>query len=253
MAKILKKYDVVIVGAGVAGLNCANFLPANRRALVICKDSPQKSDSFLAQGGICRLRSDDDYESFYEDTMRAGHGENNPGSVKCMIENSRKVIDGLIKIGVEFERNEDGSLALTREGGHSCPRICYHEDCTGKEIHTKVYEETLRHKNVQIEERVTFLDIIPKGNECLGIVARDSSGKIIKVFADYVVLATGGIGGIYRNSTNFRILTGDAIAVCLERGVAVDNVNYVQIHPTTLYSEKDGRRFLISESVRGEG
>ncbi|MCD8201865.1 MAG: L-aspartate oxidase [Clostridia bacterium] len=253
MSRISQKYDVVIVGAGVAGLNCANFLPKNRKALVICKEAPQTSDSYLAQGGICRLRSDDDYDSFYEDTMRAGHNENNPETVRCMIENSRHVIDGLIKIGVDFQRNDDGSLACTREGGHSVPRICFHEDCTGKEIHTKVYEEATRHKNIQIEPYVTFLDLICKDNVCYGIVAEDAYKRIIKIYADYVVLATGGIGGIYRNSTNFRILTGDAIAVCMEKGVAVDNVNYVQIHPTSLFSEKEGRRFLISESIRGEG
>ncbi len=254
MGLIKEKYDVVIVGAGVAGLNCANHLPSDKDVLVICKDECAKSDSYLAQGGICRLRGPEDFDSYFEDTMRCGHYENNPVTVKCMIENSQMIIDELISLGVDFAREEDGSLSCTREGGHSFPRICFHEDCTGKEITTKVLSETRKHENVQIEEFVTFLDLICEDNECYGIVAQEGkNGPVRNIFADYVVLATGGIGGIYRNSTNFRILTGDALAVCMDRGVAIDHINYVQIHPTTLFSNKDGRRFLITESIRGEG
>ncbi len=254
MIKLNKKYDVVIVGTGVAGLNCAINLPADKSVLVICKETPDKSDSYLAQGGICRLRDDGDFESYFEDTMRAGHYENNPDTVRCMIENSQQIIDDLIKTGVDFARNADGSLACTREGGHSFPRICFHEDCTGKEITTKLLSEARSRRNILIVPYMTFIDLICMNNECYGIVAKDfKSGRLYKLLADYTVLASGGIGGVFKNSTNFRLLTGDAVAVCLNRGVAVDHINYIQIHPTTLYSEKNGRRFLISESVRGEG
>ncbi len=249
-----KRYDVIIVGTGVAGLNAALHLPRDRNILIICKDTPDKSDSYLAQGGICRLQGEDDYESYYADTMRAGHGENSPEAVECMIRNSTAVTDGLIALGVEFQRNADGSLASTREGGHSRNRILFHEDCTGREITSKLMDAVRALDNAEIAERTVLLDIIVSGGRCLGaVVLEKKTGEVRYILSDYTVLACGGIGGIFEKSTNFRILTGDGVAICLKHGVAVDNINYIQIHPTTLYSEKSGRCFLISESVRGEG
>ncbi|MCD8373369.1 MAG: L-aspartate oxidase [Clostridia bacterium] len=254
MVELEKYYDVIIVGAGVAGLNCALNLPQDKRVLLICKDKPDRSDSYLAQGGICRLVDDDDYDGYFEDTMRAGHYENNPATVECMIRHSQEIIDDLISYGVTFAKNADGSLAYTREGGHSSPRICFHEDCTGKEITTRLMAAARGRSNIYIVPYVTMTDIICDDDCCYGIVAKDGkNGRLYRLYADYVALASGGIGGVYENSTNFRILTGDALAICLNHGVAVDHINYVQIHPTTLYSEREGRRFLISESVRGEG
>ena len=247
-------YDVIIVGAGVAGLNCALHLDKNKKTLLICKGEPEKSDSYLAQGGICCMQGEDDFASYFEDTMRAGHSENNPEAVKCMIENSPSIVEELLSVGVRFAKNPDGTLATTREGGHSKNRICFHKDCTGKEITSRLMEKVKNLKNVEIAAQTTLLDLITADNECYGAIVRENaSGEIKKIFADCVVLATGGIGGIFEKSTNFRLLTGDGVAICLSRGVAVDNIGYIQIHPTTLYSEKGGRCFLISESVRGEG
>ena len=254
MIELDKYYDVIIVGAGVAGLNCALNLPQDKKILIICKDTPDKSDSYLAQGGICRLVDENDYDGYFEDTMRAGHYENNPATVDCMIRNSQELIDDLIACGVRFARNDDGSLAYTREGGHSRPRICFHEDCTGREITTHLMQKVRARSNILVVPYVTMVDIICGGNECYGIVAKDSkNGKLYRLYADYTVLASGGLGGVVENSTNFPILTGGALAICLNHGVAVDHINYIQIHPTTLYSKTKGRRFLISESVRGEG
>lgn len=249
-----QNFDVLIVGAGVSGLNCALHLPESLRVLVVCKGGLRESDSFLAQGGICVLRDKGDYQSYFEDTMRAGHYENNPFTVRCMIENSRATIDYLSSVGVRFARNEDGSLRYTREGAHSRPRICFHEDCTGKEITSRLLQKTLSLKNVTVRPYTTMLDLICDKEGCMGAVLRDNrSGRLCSVFAKNTVLATGGIGGLYRHSTNFRILTGDGLAVSLKHGVAVDHADYVQIHPTVLYTKGRGRRFLISESVRGEG
>lgn len=250
-----REYDVVIVGSGVAGLNCALHLPEDKKVLIICKGDPEESDSYLAQGGICRLQGEEDFQSYFDDTMRAGHGENNPAAVECMIKSSPSVIDGLVSLGVDFAREEDGSLSVTREGGHSRNRICFHKDCTGKEITSCLMRRVRALKNVEISPQTTMLDLICADGECLGIVAADNaSGEVFEIFAAYTVLATGGIGGVFDHSTNFRILTGDGVAVCMKHGVAVDHVNYVQIHPTTLYTERKGERcFLISESVRGEG
>ena len=247
------KYGVIIVGAGVAGLFAALHLPRDKKALIICKDKHDISDSYLAQGGICRLQGKDDFDGFFGDTMRAGHGKNNVAAVKRMILQSEEVTDELIALGVDFARAEDGSLAVTREGGHGASRILYHADCTGKEITSRLYEKVKTLENVEIAERTVMLDIIA-GKECCGIVALNkSTGKVSKLYADYTVLACGGIGGIFDKSTNFEILTGDGVAIALKHGVAVDDINYIQIHPTTLYSKKEGRCFLISESVRGEG
>ena len=254
MIELEKYYDVIIVGAGVAGLNCALNLPQDKKVLLICKDTPDKSDSYLAQGGICRLVDEDDYDGYFEDTMRAGHYENDPATVECMIRNSQELIDDLVACGVRFARNPDGSLLYTREGGHSRPRICFHEDCTGREITTHLMQKVRARSNVYVVPYVTMVDIIADGNTCCGIVAKDSkNGRLYRLYADYTVFASGGLGGVFENSTNFRILTGDALAICLNHGIAVDNINYIQIHPTTLYSKERGRRFLISESVRGEG
>lgn len=247
-------YDALIVGAGVAGLNCALHLPASLRVLVVCKGGLRESDSFLAQGGICVLRDRGDFKGYYEDTMRAGHFENNPFTVKCMIEHSRETIDELISLGVRFAREKDGSLAYTREGAHSRPRIVFHKDCTGKEITSHLLARVKKLSNVTLLPHTTMLDLITDGKRCFGCVLRDNeSGSVYPVYAKDTVLATGGVGGLFRHSTNYRILTGDGVAACLRNGVAVDHADYVQIHPTTLYTKGRGRRFLISESVRGEG
>ena len=248
-------YDVIIVGTGVAGLNCALHLPKDKKAAVICKDTPDRSDSYLAQGGICRRQGDEDFESYFSDTMRAGHNENDPAVVACMINSSEEISDELIALGVDFTRNADGSLAFTREGGHSRSRICFHEDCTGKEITSTLLARVEELDNVTIIPQTTMLDLIVENGVCCGLVVMDNkTRKVQPVFGNYVVLASGGIGGIFTHSTNFKLLTGDGIAICLKRGVAVDNINYIQFHPTTLYTKsRAGRSFLISESVRGEG
>lgn len=248
------KTDILIVGSGCSGLYCALHLDPGKKVTVITKSDLESNDSFLAQGGICMLKDEADYDSYFEDTMKAGHYENDRTSVEIMIRSSRDVVKDLLEYGVDFQREEDGSLAFTREGAHSDKRILFHEDITGKEITGKLLAEAKRRKNIVLLEYTTMLDIICGDNVCYGAVLRMPDGSIEMVQADYTVFASGGIGGLYRHSTNFRHLTGDAIAVAIRHKIQLKDINYVQIHPTTFYSEKEeDRSFLISESVRGEG
>ena len=274
-----KEYaDVVIAGTGVAGLYSALNLPRDKKIIMITKSDVESSDSFLAQGGICVLRNEEDYESYFEDTMRAGHYENRKESVDIMIRNSQSVIRDLIGYGVQFQRasgnpaDESGQdteregllkgYAFTREGAHSRPRILFHEDVTGKEITSRLLAGVRELDNVEIWEYTAMTDIIVSGGKCRGIIAEETgegnggqgaARKRIRIFAEDTIIASGGIGGRYEHSTNFPHLTGDALVIARKHGIRLEHLDYVQIHPTTLYSKKPGRRFLISESVRGEG
>ena len=244
--------DILIVGTGASGLFAALHVPEDRQVLMITKDEVEHSDSFLAQGGICVLRDDTDYDSFMEDTLKAGHYENRVESVDIMIRSSRDMIRELVDYGVDFAK-KDGEFDYTREGCHSKPRILFHEDITGEEITSKLLKAVRTRSNVTILEHVTMLDLVEKDNRCYGVVASQEDGEDCFLEAEYTILATGGIGGLYKHSTNYPHLTGDALALALRHHIELEHIDYIQIHPTTLYSKKPGRRFLISESVRGEG
>lgn len=271
--------DVVIVGTGAAGLFAALHLPQDKKILMITKSDAESSDSFLAQGGICVLRDEADYESYFEDTMRAGHYENRKESVDIMIRSSSQVIRELIDYGVEFQKKNSGTdrkeknfldaYTFTREGAHSECRILFHEDITGKEITGKLLAAVRKLRNITILEHTVMTDIIEdtaeksSGNNegqkeipeicCCGVIAEETEGDVLRISAPYTILATGGIGGLYEHSTNYPHLTGDALRIAKRHGIRLEHLDYVQFHPTTLYSKKPGRRFLISESVRGEG
>lgn len=248
------KTDILIIGSGCSGLYCALHLDSEKKITMLSKGSLDKSDSYLAQGGMCMLKNEEDYDSYFEDTMRAGHYENDKTSVDIMIRSSQDVVKDLLSYDVDFQREEDGTLAFTREGAHSDKRILFHEDITGKEITTKLLAQVQQKDNVTILEHTAMVDLISQGNTCRGAVIRHPDGTVEEVEAQYVVLACGGIGGLYQHSTNFHLLTGDGLAAAIRHGVALKDINYIQIHPTTLYSEQDEEKsFLISESVRGEG
>ena len=244
--------DILIVGSGAAGLYCALKLPKEKQIVIITKEDAESSDSFLAQGGMCVLKSEEDYDSYFEDTMRAGHYENRKESVDIMIRSSQEIVKELMGYGVQFEQ-EDGKLLYTREGGHSTHRIVFHKDVTGKEITSKLLTAVKKCDNVKLLEYTTMIDLLTDGKECSGAVTVNQKGEMQVIEAGDTVLACGGLGGLYQHSTNFRHLTGDALAIALCHGIELENIDYIQIHPTTLYSQKPGRRFLISESVRGEG
>ena len=230
--------DILIVGCGVAGLYCALNFPENRNILIVTKNKAQKSDSYLAQGGICVLRDEMDYRSFFDDTMKAGHYENNPDSVDIMIRSSQGVIEDLVSFGVRFEKDGE-AFTYTREGAHSTPRILFHEDETGKEITSHLLEEARSRKNITLIENFTMVDLICDNNICYGIIGHDEDGNYKAINANYTVLATGGIGGLFEHSTNYRHLTGDSLALALKYDIKLQHIDYIQIHPTTLFTKKE--------------
>lgn len=250
--KMKQTADVLIVGTGAAGLFCALQLPKTLDICMITKQDVENSDSYLAQGGISTLKNEQDYASYYMDTMKAGHYENDPLAVEMMIRSSQEIIKDLLACGVQFEQDEKG-LCYTREGAHSTFRILHHEDETGKEITSKLLSQVQSQENVTIYPYTCMVDIVCDAKGCQGVVVRCQDGSVRTIAAKAVVWATGGVGGLFENSTNYAHLTGDAVALSLLHGIRLKDISYIQIHPTTLYSKDQGRRFLISESVRGEG
>ena len=254
--------DVVIVGCGVAGLYCALNLPSTLSVVMLAKTTVDECDSMLAQGGICVQHDDADYAPFFEDTLRAGHYENRCESVDLMIRASRSIISDLVKQGVDFERDQAGNLRYTREGAHSRPRICFHGDITGDEITSTLLARVRELPNVRILEHTCMDDILIAQDDvkphqpqtrCRGVVAHTADGGQLRIFAGQTLWACGGIGGTYPRSTNFPSLTGDACAIAARHGIALEHMDYVQIHPTTLWTGEPGRALLVSESCRGEG
>ena len=254
--------DVVIVGCGVAGLYCTLNLPSTLSVVMLAKTTVDECDSMLAQGGICVQHDDADYAPFFEDTLRAGHYENRCESVDLMIRASRSIISDLVKRGVDIDSDQTGNLRYTREGAHSRPRICFHSDITGDEITSTLLARVRELPNVRILEHTCMDDILVTQEDgegrqpqtrCCGVVAHTADGAQLRIFAGQTLWACGGIGGMYPRSTNFPSLTGDACAIAARHGIALEHMDYVQIHPTSLYSTRPGRAFLISESCRGEG
>lgn len=248
-----KFVDVLIIGSGVSGLYCALNLRKDLNILVVCKDKISCSNTFLAQGGISVARGNDDIQLYIEDTLRAGKYKNNFEAVRVLASESMANIKNLIEMGLEFDRNEDNSLNFTKEGAHSINRIVHTKDNTGENTAKVLINKVKERENINIYENTYFVDIIEKKSKCIGaILVREN--EQINVYAKAVVLATGGIGGLFNNSTNQRILVGDGIAAAIKHNIELKDANYIQIHPTAFYqAEKNERRFLISESLRGEG
>ena len=248
-----KFVDVLIIGSGVSGLYCALNLREDLKILVVCKDKMSCSNTYLAQGGISVARGKDDIPLYIEDTLKAGKYKNDLDAVKVLTTESMGNIKSLIEMGLKFDRNEDNSLNFTKEGAHSINRIVHTKDNTGESTAKILIEKVKQKDNINVYEDTYFVDIIEKESECIGAILVKEDEQI-NVYAKAVVLATGGIGGLFNNSTNQRILTGDGIAVAAKHNIELKDMNYIQIHPTAFYEEENNqRRFLISESLRGEG
>lgn len=247
-----KFFDVLIVGSGVSGLYCALNLREDLKVLLISKSKLKNTNTYLAQGGISVARDNADIELFVQDTLKAGKYKNNETAVRVMARESRNDINSLIELGVNFDQDEQG-INYTREGAHRVNRIVHVKDSTGASVAEALIQRVKERKNIEILEHTVLVDIIEADKICVGAVVGKANKKI-NIHSKVVVLATGGIGGLFKNSTNERTLTGDGIAVAINHGVKVQDLNYLQIHPTAFYDNNIyERRLLISESLRGEG
>ena len=244
--------DVLIAGTGVAGLNCALNLRKDLRVLLISKSEVRDTNTYLAQGGISTARNKEDISLFVEDTIKAGGYENKIDAVKVLAEESIENISDLINYGLELDKS-DSDLSYTREGAHSINRIVHSKDQTGKAVAETLIKEAKKRHNIELWEYTTLVDILKKDNKCVGGILLKHN-ETIEVSAKAVVVATGGIGGLFNDSTNQRELTGDGISIAIKNGIKLKNIDYIQFHPTGFYNgESNERRFLISESLRGEG
>ena len=246
-----KHYDVLVIGTGVAGLYCSLHLSPELSVLSVCKREALLSNSDLAQGGIAAVTTEDDnFESHIKDTMIAGGYANNPQSVEELVTEGPKDVMNLARLGVDFDKNEDGSYNMTLEGGHSMPRILHHKDSTGNAIVTRLYEIVSKLPYVEIAQNTQVIRLVKKDGMFFATLL--CNGEQAVVSADYVLMATGGIGRVYEYTTNSKIATGDGIVLAHKMGAKIENMHLIQFHPTA-FAHEDRERLLISESVRGEG
>ena len=243
----MKKYDILIIGSGLAGVSTALELSEKYKIALVTKKKLEDSNSYLAQGGINVLKDESDRKTFIEDTMKAGHYKNNLQAVEKMVDMSQDAINFLLELGVKFNM-KNGDFDYAREGGHSIARGLHIDDEIGKGILDVLYKRLRERDNIDIFEDTPIVDLIVKDGKCYGARSLD------EIFiSTNVVLATGGLGGIFDKSTNFSHICGDGYAMAIKNGVKLKDISYIQFHPTSLYEEAVDRQFLISESARGEG
>jgi L-aspartate oxidase len=245
--------DILIIGAGIAGLRAAMEIPGNLDVLVVTKDQIQQSNSAFAQGGIAGVLSPEDrFENHIEDTLSAGGGLCARAVVEMVVREAPNQINDLIRFGTHFDE-EQGQLALTREGGHSHRRIVHAlGDATGFEVMRAIIARTREQPNVTIWDDSFTLDLLTDAGRCVGaLVDRPNQGKLL-IWAKQTILASGGAGMVYRETTNPPVATGDGMAAAYRAGAELRDMEFMQFHPTVLYVAGSSR-FLISEAVRGEG
>ncbi len=246
------KYDVLIVGAGLSGLYAAYNLDSRITALVVSKRDLRLCNSNLAQGGVAAVLDtvNDSFDLHIEDTMIAGKQENRPEAVDVLVKEGPDDVRRMIDLGCEFDK-VDGHIHATLEGGHSRRRIVHHRDTTGEELMRTIIAATENLPNVDIVENTSLAFLDEANNGYYASLLSD--GKLTTVAASYVIMATGGIGRIYKYTTNSSIATGDGISIAHSLGARIENLSYIQFHPTGFAGDNCRERFLISEAVRGEG
>lgn len=257
------KYSTIIVGSGIAGLYAALKIEQQAKLpdgiMLITKSKLGESNSKYAQGGMVAVLKEnkcDSTESHISDTIKAGTGLSEFNTVKFISENSDKVVKDLLNFGVEFDRDKDGNLCFTKEAAHSVRRILHSGgDATGKMIEKSLVEQVQNNNNIDVYEEGTVVELLINSNgECRGVlVFNNMTGEYETVYSPAVILATGGIGQLYKYTTNPEGATGDGLAIAYNAGAVMQDMEFVQFHPTALAFDDDVNRFLISEAVRGEG
>jgi L-aspartate oxidase len=245
--------DCLVIGAGIAGLRAAIEAAKNRKVILLCKGTLTDSNTWNAQGGIASvLEKSDSFESHVNDTLTTGCGLCDSGVVDMVVRQGPQLLHELLGWGVEFD-SQNGSIATTREGGHSHSRIAHaHGDETGKVIAEVLVQKVRASPNIRIVENFFVIDLLTNGqNGCVGVIGQDKHGLQI-IWAGNAILATGGAGRLYRETTNPEVATGDGLAMAWRAGAVLADLEFVQFHPTTLYVA-GASRALITETLRGEG
>ncbi|MFK5884206.1 MAG: L-aspartate oxidase [Candidatus Izemoplasma sp.] len=250
--------DIVIVGAGLAGIYTALNIDSSKRIDIVVKELLIDTNSNLAQGGIAGELDfvKENIESHIEDTLKAGSYLNNREAVSVLVTEAGDNIRKLMEFHVDFDKDNNGELHLTKEGGHSSRRILHSGgDATGKDIMKALKEECFRRKNIHIHENMMAIDLIHSQNVCNGVNCLDKSNEIVQIYAKSTILATGGIGNIYGSTTNSLLATADGIGMAIRAAVKVEKMEFIQFHPTAFHNEfsKTRQKFLITEALRGEG
>ena len=242
-------YDYLIIGTGIAGLNAARMIPKDKKVLVVCKKTPWECNTFWAQGGVVRAKNEEDIPAHIKDTLRAGVFLNDEKAVETLSRNSMDAIDDLIDHGLVFDRNEKGELAFTKEAAHSTNRILHADgDATGREMHMFLLKQCPH--EVVIDSIV--IDLLYEKGICYGAhLIADGKDKI--VYAHNTIIASGGVGSIYRYHTNSTTIAGDIQGICAEKGIALKDMEMMQFHPTVFVENDKARKQLLSEALRGEG
>ncbi len=250
-----KNYDVIVVGTGVAGLYCTLNLKPETKVLLLCKRQLTLSNSSLAQGGVAAVidETDDSIASHLNDSLIAGGFKNNPDSLKLLVNQGPNEVRNLMNYDVDFDRDAQGKIHLTLEGGHSKPRILHHQDCTGREIVEKLLAAVQKLPNVTIMENAMVCDLQKTAHGFSLDVLNVAENRHEYVASHFCLLATGGIGRVYKYTTNSKIATGDGITLAYRLGAKIKNLHLVQFHPTAFANAHTRECFLVSESVRGEG
>ena len=243
------KYDVIIIGSGLAGIWTALNLDKHLKVLVLTKSRVWGCNSFYAQGGVTVARDEKDIKSHIEDTLKAGAYHNNKKMVKLLSKKSLEVINDIENMGFRFDRDKNGKILFTREGAHSNDRIVHAGgDATGREIHKFVFSED---RSFFIDESIVF-DLLIENNICYGVSVVNHNQKY-NIYANSVVIASGGVGGLYKFDTNANAISGDLQGIAIEKGIKLVDMEMTQFHPTVYVKSKTAQKQLLSEALRGEG